>query len=101
MLKDVDIEDKRDELTKNISGGQKRKLSVGIAFTGESKVIVLDEPTSGMDAYSRRNIWEMLKSYKSNRIILMTSHLMDEADHLGDEIGIMADGKLSAKDGSL
>jgi ATP-binding cassette subfamily A (ABC1) protein 3 len=65
-----------------------------MAFAGKSKVIILDEPTSGMDTSARRYIWELLKSYKSDRIILLTTHFMDEADYLGDRIGIMAGGKL-------
>ena len=77
-----------------MSGGQKRRLSVAMAFAGGSKVIVLDEPTSGMDTSARRYIWEMLKNYKNDRIILLTTHFMDEADYLGDRIAIMAKGKL-------
>lgn len=65
-----------------------------MAFAGRSKVIILDEPTSGMDTSARRYIWELLKSYKSERIILLTTHFMDEADYLGDRIGIMAGGRL-------
>ena len=67
-----------------------------MAFAGDSKVIILDEPTSGMDTYARRFIWEMLKNYKKGRIILLTTHFMDEADYLGDRIAIMAGGKLVA-----
>lgn len=67
-----------------------------MAFTGGAKVIILDEPTSGMDTSARRYIWEMLKNYKSDRIILLTTHFMDEADYLGDRIAIMAGGKLAA-----
>ena len=78
----------------NLSGGQKRRLSVAMAFAGKSKVIILDEPTSGMDTSSRRYIWDMLKDYKNDRIILLTTHFMDEADYLGDRIGIMGGGKL-------
>jgi ATP-binding cassette subfamily A (ABC1) protein 3 len=77
-----------------LSGGQKRRLSVGIAFIGNSKFIVLDEPTSGMDTSARRHIWEMLKNYKNDRIILLTTHFMDEADNLGDRIAIMSHGQL-------
>jgi ATP-binding cassette subfamily A (ABC1) protein 3 len=59
-------------------------------------VIILDEPTSGMDTSARRYIWEMLKNYKNDRIIILTTHFMDEADYLGDRIGIMAAGKMVA-----
>ena len=94
LIGDVNLEEKREEYAKNLSGGQKRRLSVAIAFTGGSKVIILDEPTSGMDTSARRYIWEMLKNYKNDRIIVLTTHFMDEADYLGDRIAIMAKGNL-------
>ena len=94
LIADVNLQEKRDEYSKNLSGGQKRRLSVAIAFAGRSKVIILDEPTSGMDASARRYIWDLLKSYKNDRIIILTTHFMDEADYLGDRIGIMGDGKM-------
>jgi ATP-binding cassette, subfamily A (ABC1), member 3 len=61
---------------------------------GGSKFILLDEPTAGMDLTARRKMWDMLKKYKGNRIIILTTHYMDEADILGDRIGIMASGKI-------
>ena len=69
---------------------------MAMAFSGGSQVILLDEPTSGMDTSARRYIWEMLKNYRNGRIILLTTHFMDEADYLGDRIAIMAGGKLMA-----
>ena len=94
IIVDIDLADKRDYLSKNLSGGQKRKLSIGIAFIGGSKFIILDEPSSGMDTSARRKLWDMLKNYKNDRVVLLTTHFMDEADYLGDRIGIMGDGKL-------
>lgn len=67
---------------------------MAIAFIGGSKLIYLDEPTSGMDTSARRHIWEMLKKYKNDHIVVLTTHFMDEADFLGDRIGIMGEGKL-------
>lgn len=84
-----------------MSGGQKRKLCVALAFIGGSKVILLDEPTSGMDTYARRLLWEMIKKYKENRLIILTTHNMDEADYLGDRIGIMSDGEMIVCGSSL
>ena len=55
---------------------------------------MLDEPTAGMDLSARRGLWDMLKNYRNNRIIILTTHYMDEADVLGDRIGIMAKGKI-------
>jgi ATP-binding cassette, subfamily A (ABC1), member 3 len=92
MIVDLNLKEKTNELSKNLSGGQRRRLSTGIAFIGNSKFIVLDEPTSGMDTSARRYIWEILKNFKQDRIILLTTHFMDEADYLGDRIAIMKDG---------
>jgi len=67
---------------------------VGIALIGEPKIVLLDEPTSGMDTTTRRRLWEMLKQYKKDRIIILTTHYMDEADILGDRICILAEGQV-------
>ena len=61
-----------------------------MALIGDSKVVFLDEPTSGLDQYSRRMIWNLLRNYRENRVIILTTHFMDEADLLGDRIGIMS-----------
>lgn len=92
MINDLDMVSVVNQKTKTLSGGQKRKLSVGIALIGNSRVIMLDEPTSGMDTSSRRRLWEMLKQYKAGKIIILTTHYMDEADILGDRVAIMARG---------
>eukprot|EP00636_Phaeomonas_parva_P002754 CAMPEP_0118878728 /NCGR_PEP_ID=MMETSP1163-20130328/18636_1 /TAXON_ID=124430 /ORGANISM="Phaeomonas parva, Strain CCMP2877" /LENGTH=107 /DNA_ID=CAMNT_0006814657 /DNA_START=23 /DNA_END=342 /DNA_ORIENTATION=- len=84
-----------------LSGGQKRKLSVAIALIGGSEVVILDEPTSGMDPYSRRSTWQVLQRNKHGRVILLTTHFMDEADILGDRIAIMAEGVLKCWGSSL
>jgi len=100
-MKDVDILGNRKTIAMNLSGGNKRKLSVAIALIGGSKFVLLDEPTAGMDLNARRKLWNMLKKYKHNRIILLTTHYMDEADILGDRIGIMASGQLVCLGSSL
>ena len=69
-------------------------LSLFIFFNNELQVIILDEPTSGMDPYSMRLTWQLIKKIKKGRIILLTTHSMDEADELGDRIAIMANGSL-------
>ena len=92
MLEDLGIWNKRNALSKNLSGGQKRKLSVAIALCAGSKFVLLDEPTSGMDVSARRLMWDMLREYKRDRIVLLTTHYMDEADVLGDRIGILSSG---------
>lgn len=100
-LIDVALSEKRNALSKNLSGGMKRKLSVAIAFCGGSDVVMLDEPTSGMDPFSRRFTWNIIRQYKKDRIIILTTHLMDEADILGDRIAILADGRLRCVGSSL
>uniref|UniRef100_A0A7M4G1M9 P-type phospholipid transporter n=1 Tax=Crocodylus porosus TaxID=8502 RepID=A0A7M4G1M9_CROPO len=94
MLEEIGLPHKRNEEAQNLSGGLQRKLSVAIAFVGEAKVVVLDEPTSGVDPYSRRSIWDLLLKYRSGRTIILSTHHMDEADILGDRIAIISQGKL-------
>ncbi|KAF5277495.1 hypothetical protein FQR65_LT03832 [Abscondita terminalis] len=80
--------------SQTLSGGMKRKLSVGVALCGGSKVVMLDEPTAGMDPGARRALWDLLQVQKKGRTILLSTHFMDEADLLGDRIAIMAGGRL-------
>lgn len=94
IIKDVALFEKRNTYSANLSGGMKRKLSVAMAFCGGSKVVLLDEPTSGMDPFSRRFTWNVIRQFRQNRCILLTTHFMDEADVLGDRIAIMAEGQL-------
>jgi len=101
ILKDIDLFDKKNFFAGKLSGGQKRKLCVAISFIGGSKIVLLDEPTSGMDTAARRHLWDMLKKYKKDRIIILTTHFMDEADYLGDRIGIMGEGRLLTCGSSL
>jgi ATP-binding cassette subfamily A (ABC1) protein 3 len=61
---------------------------------GNSKIVMLDEPSSGMDTSTRRRLWEMLKKNKAGKIVILTTHYMDEADILGDRIAIMAEGEV-------
>jgi ATP-binding cassette, subfamily A (ABC1), member 3 len=74
------LEDKRKAKSMTLSGGMKRKLSVGIALVGGSKIVILDEPTSGMDVSARRFTWDLLLQEKQNRTILLSTHFMEEAD---------------------
>ncbi|XP_076468754.1 phospholipid-transporting ATPase ABCA3-like [Babylonia areolata] len=92
MVKEVGLEHKRKAAARTLSGGQKRKLSVAIALIAGSKIIVLDEPTSGMDPAARRETWDVLQRARAGRTLLLSTHFMDEADLLGDRIAIMAEG---------
>eukprot|EP00347_Sterkiella_histriomuscorum_P002219 403369012 len=101
MLDQLELSHVKHQQARTLSGGQKRKLSVGCAMIGNSKIIILDEPTSGMDTTSRRKLWDMLKQNKQGKIIILTTHYMDEADILGDRIAIMGDGKIKCCGSSL
>lgn len=92
LIKDVQLTPDKEKQSASLSGGNKRKLSVAIALCGGSKLVLLDEPTAGMDLQARRSLWNMLRNYRRDRIILLTTHYMDEADILGDRVGIMVAG---------
>jgi len=91
---DVQLELETDKHSADLSGGQKRRLSLAIALLGRSKVVFLDEPTSGVDPFSRRAIWDLLNKKKEGRVIVLTTHFMDEADQLADRVGILHGGQL-------
>jgi ABC-type multidrug transport system ATPase subunit len=77
-----------------LSGGMQRRLSLGIAFCGEPTVLFLDEPTTGLDPETRREVWNTIDTFRADRCIILTTHSMEEADALCDRIGIMAKGQL-------
>ncbi|XP_070269929.1 phospholipid-transporting ATPase ABCA3-like [Myotis yumanensis] len=101
MLSAFNLIEKQNAFSASLSGGMKRKLSVIIALIGGSKVVILDEPTAGMDPASRRATRDLLQQYKQGRTILLTTHYMDEADILGDRIAIMVKGSLRCCGSSL
>uniref|UniRef100_A0A1I7S9H8 ABC transporter domain-containing protein n=1 Tax=Bursaphelenchus xylophilus TaxID=6326 RepID=A0A1I7S9H8_BURXY len=94
ILSKVGLEESEDVLAANLSGGMKRKLCVAMALVGESRVVLLDEPTAGMDPTARRQIGDILEKFKQDRTIILTTHYMDEADSLSDRILIMVKGKV-------
>jgi len=97
VIEKVGLHTERKKKSTELSGGNKRKLSLGMAIVSGSKVIFLDEPTSGMDPITRRLIWDILKSIKNEgRTIILTTHHLDEADIIADKIGVMSSGKLLA-----
>lgn len=97
----VDLLDKINYTPKMLSGGQKRKLSVAIAFVGGASVVFLDEPTAGMDAAARRHTWSLVRAMSQHRTIILTTHYMDEADLLGDHVAIINSGTLQCAGSSL
>lgn len=101
LLHKLNLEEKKNQLCSTLSGGMKRKLSLGIALIGHTKVLMLDEPTSGMDPEARREIWDLLLNMRGERTILITTHFMEEADVLGDRIAIMDHGRVQCYGTSL
>jgi ABC-type multidrug transport system ATPase subunit len=93
-LKQVNLFDVKNAWSGTFSGGMKRRLSMAICAVGDPKIIFLDEPTTGMDPNSRRQVWELIKQLKKGRIVILTTHAMEEADVLSDRIAIMVDGNL-------
>jgi ABC-2 type transport system ATP-binding protein len=86
---------KRDERVKTLSGGQKRRLDLGIALVGDPDLVFLDEPTTGFDPAARRAAWEMIRSLRSlGKTILLTTHYLDEAEHLADRVAVLRDGQI-------
>ncbi|XP_017058999.1 phospholipid-transporting ATPase ABCA3 [Drosophila ficusphila] len=98
MLK---LQDKSFVAADKLSGGMKRKLSLCCALCGNARVVLCDEPSSGIDAAGRRSLWDLLQSEKEGRTILLTTHYMDEADVLGDRIAILSEGKLQCQGSSF
>jgi len=89
----VGLEDKADARVKTLSGGQKRRLDLGIALVGDPELVFLDEPTTGFDPAARRAAWEMIRSLRSlGKTVLLTTHYLDEAEQLADRVAVLRDG---------
>jgi ABC-type multidrug transport system ATPase subunit len=86
---------------KTFSGGMKRRLSVAMAGIGDPKILLFDEPTTGLDPISRRSVWKLINTLKQDRIVLLTTHYMDEAELLSNRIAIMDKGRLKAVGNAL
>jgi ABC-type multidrug transport system ATPase subunit len=90
------LEEHADKKVKELSGGTKRKLAVGIALISDSRVIFLDEPSCGVDPSTRQTMWTAISGATEGRVIVLTTHSMDEADKLAHRIGILVNGRLEA-----
>ena len=89
----VGLEAKRDARVKTLSGGQKRRLDLGLALVGDPDLVFLDEPTTGFDPQARRNAWEMVRGLRAlGKTILLTTHYLDEAQRLADRVAVLRDG---------
>ncbi len=91
----VGLEEKADARVKSLSGGQKRRLDLGIALVGDPDLVFLDEPTTGFDPAARRAAWEMIRSLRSlGKTVLLTTHYLDEAEQLADRVAVLREGRI-------
>ena len=91
----VGLGEKRDARVKTLSGGQKRRLDLGVALVGDPDLVFLDEPTTGFDPTARRTAWELVRSLRSlGKTILLTTHYLDEAQQLADRVAVIREGAL-------
>ena len=94
----VQLEDKSHARVGTLSGGQKQRLALACALVGDPDLLFLDEPTTGLDPQARRQLWDLIETFKSaGRTILLTTHYMDEAERLCDRLAIMDRGKVIAR----
>jgi ABC-2 type transport system ATP-binding protein len=91
----VGLEEKAHARVKTLSGGQKRRLDLGIALVGDPDLVFLDEPTTGFDPAARRAAWDMIRSLRSlGKTVLLTTHYLDEAEQLADRVAVMREGRI-------
>jgi ABC-2 type transport system ATP-binding protein len=99
VLELVGLEEKRDALVRTLSGGQKRRLDLGLALVGDPELVFLDEPTTGFDPEARRRAWETIRSLRElGKTILLTTHYLDEAERLCDRVAVLRNGEIVGLD---
>src|SRR5579884_4288877 len=97
VLRAVSLEEKRGAWYEKLSGGQKQRLAVACALVGDPELLFLDEPTTGLDPQSRRQLWDIIREFKARgRTVMLTTHYMDEAERLCDRVGVVDKGKMIA-----
>jgi ABC-2 type transport system ATP-binding protein len=95
VIRLVGLGEKRDARVKTLSGGQKRRLDLGVALVGDPDLVFLDEPTTGFDPRARRAAWDMIRSLRSlGKTILLTTHYLDEAEQLADRVAVLREGRI-------
>jgi ABC-2 type transport system ATP-binding protein len=93
----VGLEEKRDGFVRTLSGGQKRRLDLGLALVGDPELVFLDEPTTGFDPEARRRAWDTIASLgELGKTVLLTTHYLDEAERLCDRVGVLRNGEIVA-----
>ena len=91
----VGLEEKAGARVKTLSGGQKRRLDLGLALVGDPELLFLDEPTTGFDPAARRTAWELVRSLRTlGKTVLLTTHYLDEAQQLADRVAVIRDGRI-------
>jgi ABC-2 type transport system ATP-binding protein len=96
-MQSVSLEEKRNARISQLSGGQKQRLAVATALVGDPELLFLDEPTTGLDPSSRRQLWDIIRTFReAGKTILLTTHYMDEAERLCDRVGIVDQGRVIA-----
>jgi len=96
VLDEVSLDKSRHTITSKLSGGTKRRLSIAMGIVAESRVLIMDEPTTGLDPIVRDQIWSLIKTLKRGRCIVMTTQHLEEAEELADGLGMLETGKLVA-----
>jgi len=94
LIKQFKLEEVLNKRAKTLSGGWQRKVSIAISLINDPKILFLDEPTLGLDVIARKELWKIIEKLKGEKTIILTTHYMEEAEHLSDRIGIMANGNI-------
>lgn len=96
IIKQFSLEEYRDRLAGKLSGGWQKRLSIAMALITEPKILFLDEPTLGLDVMARRELWKIIENLKGKMTIIVTTHYLEESEHLADRIVIMKEGNIKA-----
>ena len=96
IIKQFSLEEYRDRLAGKLSGGWQKRLSIAMALITEPKILFLDEPTLGLDVMARRELWKIIENLKGKMTIIVTTHYLEESEHLADRIVIMKEGNVKA-----
>ncbi|WP_310605482.1 ABC transporter ATP-binding protein [Anaerosporobacter sp.] len=96
IIQQFSLEEIRKAKAKTLSGGWQRRLSIAMALISNPKILFLDEPTLGLDVLARKELWKIIKSLKGKITIILTTHYMEEAESLSDQVAVMVDGEVRA-----
>lgn len=96
LMREFNLTEKKDEYAKNLSGGQQRRLSIALALVNDPKILFLDEPTLGLDVKARRSLWTEVERLKKDRVIILTTHYLEEVESLADRAAIISRGEIKA-----